>query len=150
MALPLLAEVKIAKEDNRLVVTVEGKPLTTLYYGPGTMKPYLHPLYAASGTIVTRRWPMEKVEGETKDHPHHEGIWFTHGDVNGYNFWMKAEDDKRQGKVVVDRILREQSGGKRGTIGFTGRWLDGQGKAILREDRVMTFHDDRKIDLTSR
>jgi len=49
------------------------KPFTTLYLGGEAPKPYLHPLRAADGKIVTRHFPMEMVEGESRDHPHHRG-----------------------------------------------------------------------------
>ena len=68
-----------------ILITIDSKPYTTLSYGPETMKPYLHPLRSASGRIVTRRYPMETVAGETHDHPHHRGLWFSHGDLNGYD-----------------------------------------------------------------
>jgi hypothetical protein len=45
-----------------------------------------------SGTHLTRQVPLVKgVEGESDDHPHHIGFWFTHGDVNGKDFWHKPE-----------------------------------------------------------
>ena len=61
LALPLAAEVKVQKGDNRVDVEIGGKPFTTFYFGPDTTKPYLHPLHSASGKVITRLYPMEKV-----------------------------------------------------------------------------------------
>jgi len=43
----------------------------------GRREALLHPLRAADGKIVTRHFPMEMVEGESRDHPHHRGLWFS-------------------------------------------------------------------------
>ena len=40
---------------------------------------------------------MEVVEGESRDHLHHRGLWFSYDDVNGVKFW---ETDKAP--VFVD------------------------------------------------
>src|SRR5205809_785227 len=47
------------------------------------------------------KYPMETVPDETHDHPHHRGLWFTHGDVNGYDFWGNepSEHNAKAGKV---------------------------------------------------
>jgi hypothetical protein len=29
---------------------------------------------------------MEKLAGKTNDHPHHRGMFFSHGEINGHNF----------------------------------------------------------------
>src|SRR5690242_802160 len=104
IALPLCAQVDIQRHTangkvDRLTVTIDGKPFTEFFIGPETRKPYLHPLRAASGKIVTRGYPMlTDVVGETHDHPHHRGLWFTHGDVNGLDFWANEESQQGSGK----------------------------------------------------
>lgn len=147
--MPLLADVKLTRQSDRIEVSIDGKPFTTFYFGPETNKPYLHPLRTAEGTLVSRSYPMETVEGETKDHPHHQGVWFTHGDVNGLDFWANAKLSPKHGKVVLDRIVRAQNGGKSGVIEADFRWVDPNGKALLAESRKMTFYSDpanRTID----
>ena len=71
-ALPAIGEVKVARDGDRVDVTVDGKPFTSFFFGSDSPKPYLHPLRSASGQIVSRSWPMEtNVAGESRDHPHH-------------------------------------------------------------------------------
>ncbi|MEP6717252.1 MAG: DUF6807 family protein, partial [Terriglobia bacterium] len=53
-AVPLAGQVKIAQGNNQISVAIDGKPYTTFFYGPDVAKPYLYPLRAASGAIVTR------------------------------------------------------------------------------------------------
>src|ERR1035438_2008852 len=82
------AQVKVTQDADHVQVEIDGKPFTTFYLHEGeAMKPYLYPLRTASGKIITRHFPMEKVEGEPVDHPHHRGLWFGHEDVNGRGLW---------------------------------------------------------------
>src|SRR5579859_7123525 len=84
---PLAAQVKVTQGDNQIAVTIDGKPYTTFFYGPEVAKPYLYPLRAPSGVAVTRSFPMDKVAGESTDHPHHRSLWFAHSAVNGFDYW---------------------------------------------------------------
>ena len=140
----LSAQVKLTKGDNNIAVDIGGKPFTTFYYGPDTMKPYLHPLRTASGVVVTRRWPQEQIAGESHDHPHHTGLWFSHGDVNGLDFWANVKKGPKFGEVRLDKITKVSSGKKSGVIEGDFNWVDADGKAIMKEHRVMTFYDDPK------
>jgi len=137
-------QVKFTQFPGRIAVEIDGKPFTDFYFGPDTPKPYLHPLRSASGVIVTRRYPMEKIPGETVDHTHHRGLWFTHGDVNGIDFWMNEPDGKRPnlGRVVLDKITEAKGGPKTGTISGLFDWKGPDGKTLLREARTMVFHSD--------
>jgi hypothetical protein len=142
LTLPLLADVKLTKSDTQIDIAIDGKPFSTFFFGPDTMKPYLHPLRAADGTVVSRGYPMETIQGETRDHPHHQGLWFTHGDVNGYDFWANPKASPKHGAVKLDKIVKVESGAKSGAIVADFRWVDPNGKALLRESRRMTFHTD--------
>ena len=55
------------------------------------------PLRTANGLIVTRHFPQEMVEGESRDHPHHRGFFVGYGDVNGVNFWETEPASKTSG-----------------------------------------------------
>jgi methane monooxygenase PmoA-like len=142
VALPLCAQVKIGRGDGLITVTIDNQPFTSLYCGPLTMKPYLHPLRSASGKIVTRLYPMENVPGETHDHPHHRGLWFSHGDVNGYDFWGNepSEHNAKAGKIVLRNIGKLASGNDSGSLEASFDWVDPQGKALLRESRSIKFY----------
>ena len=75
---PLAAQVKMTQGENQIEVSIDGKPYTTFFYGPTVAKPYLYPLRAPSGVAVTRSFPMDKVAGESTDHPHQRSLWFAH------------------------------------------------------------------------
>ncbi|HEX8985477.1 MAG TPA: PmoA family protein [Bryobacteraceae bacterium] len=134
------AQVKVAQAPDRVTVDIGGQPYTALYLGPETTKPYLHPLRSASGKIVTRRYPMEQVAGETKDHPHHRGLWYSHGDVNGTDFWdTEPGESTHSGKIVLERVTSVESGAKSGSIAAQFKWIDSKGKALLEDSRKYTF-----------
>jgi len=145
-ALPLCAQVKVTQQGTeKISVEIDGKPFTDFYIGPGTAKPYLAPLRSVSGKVVTRGYPMENIAGESKDHPHHRGLWFTHGMVNGYDFWGNEESQKGAGKgkgiVVLKKVDKVSSGKKSGLIQATFDWTAG-GQTILTEERKMVFYSD--------
>lgn len=152
LALPVSAQVAIKQGADGITVDINGKPFTTLVTSSAERKPYLNPLRTAGGKIVTRRWPMEQnVEGEPRDHPHHRGLWFNHGDVNGIDFWGSdpALKNDKKARIAVKQITSVKSGKKKGTITGTFEWLNLDGTPLLTEDRIMTFHaepDIRTID----
>ncbi len=144
-SLACMAQVQIKQSPDRISVSIDGKPFTEFFVGAEAPKPYLHPLRSASGKIVTRSYPMEAVAGEAKDHPHHRGLWFTHGLLNEVDFWANEKNQKGAGKggrgvVVTRRITAVESGKKKGVIGANFEWQDPTGKGLLAEQRTMTFY----------
>lgn len=140
----MAAQVKVTQASDRFFVEIDHKPFTEFFFSSGVPKPFLHPLRAASGTIVTRRYPMAAVEGEAKDHPHHRGAWFTHGEVNGYDFWANEASQKGvgkgKGKIALKKIKGFSSGRKSGSIDVVFEWQYPNGRPILTETRRMVFH----------
>ena len=136
------AQVVIKTETDRVRVEIDGKPFTDFVLTGGeAMKPYLHPLRSASGKVVTRYFPMEKVAGEPVDHPHQRGLWFAHDRVNGFDFWNNETSYKTpiRGKIVVDKITGTKDGKNSGTISALISWNAPDGSKLLEETRVMTF-----------
>jgi len=102
----------------------------------------LHPLRAASGKIVTRGYPMENVPGETHDHPHQRGLWFSHGNVNGFDFLSNepSQHDGKNTRIALKNLAKAAGGKESGVIEATFDWNDPQGKTLLTESRTMTFY----------
>jgi len=138
-------QVRIGRAPDRLTVEVQGKPFTDLYItGAETTKPYFHPLRSASGIIVTRRYPMEIVEGESHDNPHQRGLWFGHGNVNGFDFWDNEASDQRPnlGRIILDRVIGLASDEKQGSIKVSFQWVASNGKPLIEDTREITFYSD--------
>jgi hypothetical protein len=79
-------------------------------------KPFFWPLLA-QGVNLLRGWPMEPKAGEPNDHPHHTGLYFCFGEVNGKEYWSKlpivpkAVVKKEQGPACA-RIVAENAWGE--------------------------------------
>jgi hypothetical protein len=84
--------VKLVKDDSqrKVDVYIDGKIFTTYRYPADLEKPFLFPVYAPNGSVVTRGFPIEPRKGERIDHPHQIGLWFNHGNVNGLDFWNNS------------------------------------------------------------
>lgn len=149
-AAPAIAQVTIAKAADEVTVEIDGKPFTSFHTGgPNLNRVYLHPLRAATGTIVNRSVPAGQVAGETTDHPHHAGLFYGHGDVNGINFWaiqnvptaaLPPKLAPTLGRIIVSGPVTTTSGASSGTIKAVLSWLRPDGKPLLTETRAMTFH----------
>src|ERR687898_2119808 len=114
-------EVKVNEAAKRVDITIDGQPFTS-YIWPDTLKkPVLYPIRTAKGTLVTRGFPLDPRKGERVDHPHHVGLWFNHGDVNGLDFWnntdaIKPDQAKKYGTIVHRKVGQVQSGAGQGEL----------------------------------
>lgn len=140
---------------RRVDITVDGQPFTSYIWPETLKKPVLYPLHAASGTPVTRGFPMDVRPGERVDHPHHVGLWFNYGDVNGVDFWnnstaLKPEAQRKMGTILHRRIVSTQSGTERGELAVEMEWLMPDGKPILRETTRFIFHAGAKLRAVDR
>jgi len=149
--LPARAAVKVTPVEGKVSVEIGGKPFTDFFIaGPDVSKPYLHPLRAASGTYVTRMWPMENVGNEPTDHKHQRGLWFAHAKVNNLDFWNNEASytTPHRGKITLNKLGATRSGNE-GSIEAAFDWTDLDGNKLLTEARTMIFRDDpalRMID----
>lgn len=142
----------------RVDVTIDGKPFTSYMYPHDEKKPFLYPLRTAQGTIVTRGWPLEPRPNERVDHPHHIGLWFNYGDVNGLDFWnnstaIPADRAPRMGTVVHKRVIEATSGPDKGELNVEMDWVDAKGTLLLKENTRFVFRGDgtsRTIDRITR
>ena len=144
----LFAEtVSLNRDGDRIDVAIGGQPFTSFYFGPEATKPYLHPLRTADGTVVTRGYPMEEIEGEQTDHRHHRGAWFSHGDVNSIDFWANEPEQRNRGMkkgIIAHRTIDSvKSGADSGSISATFDWNDLSGRTLVSERRTMDF---RRVD----
>jgi hypothetical protein len=138
------AQVNITQAGDHISIEIDHQPFTDFYYGAAFPKPYLWPLRTTSGLAVTRSFPMQPVEGESHDHPHHRGLFIGYGEINGVNFWENEFSYKTEnrGRIVVRSIKDLKSGSKSGTIKAIFEWHDPGGADIMDENRTMTFYSE--------
>jgi Methane oxygenase PmoA len=149
LAVSANAQVKVTPAQDRIAIEIDSQPFGELRFGPDVWKPYLWPLRSASGKIVVRQFPMVKdVAGEPRDHFHQRGLWWAHGDVNGFDFWSTDPLNKpnpKFGKIALAKIVGTKSGKNSGSLNVLFDWKDPDGKTILTENRSMTFGADPKL-----
>lgn len=152
-------EIKVENNeaDSRIDISVNGEPFTSYMYADTFEKPFIFPIVAASGSIVTRGYPIEPREGESVDHPHHTGYWFTYGNVNGIDFWgnskmIPASRKHMYGTIRLKSIDNIQTLPGKGIIKLTQEWVNPDGSIPLLEKVTYEFsggEDFRIIDRIS-
>ncbi len=118
------------RSPGKIEVSVEGKPFSNFYYGPEWPQPFLHPLRTASGLMVTRGYPVMEIEGESRDHKWHHGLWFSHGDINGVDFW-RDKGPEPTGRIVPCQEPKA-----------AGNTVSGQFRLVTPERRVLGTIDE--------
>lgn len=127
--------VALKKQDDGVEVMVGGKLFTRYVTQSKANKPYFYPILNADGNHFTRRYPLEKVAGESADHIHHKGLWFTHGEVNGTDFW--SEDAKAGETVTTECHVTTEQGSVFGGFAASTNWLAKDGKLIATDKRTV-------------
>jgi hypothetical protein len=131
------AGVQIMQLTNRLRVELNGQ-LFTEYYFKDVPRPFCYPLLGPDNLPMMRNWPMKDVPGEDKDHKHHRSMWFTHGAVNGIDFWS---EDKDFGKIVHDGFVEVASGTDVGVIKARNKWVAKDGTVVCTDERTLRIYN---------
>jgi hypothetical protein len=149
------------KNSNIIHVSIGGKHFTDFFFPDTIAKPVLYPIKAPNGTVITRGFPVTPIAGEPTDHPHHLGLWFNFGDVNGLDFWnnsfaIPADKKHLYGSVKLVGVTENKSG-EQGKLGYKAIWNDHQNNTLLNETTQFVFSEkngfwiiDRTTTLTAK
>ena len=146
------AEVTAERSDRGVVVKVDGE-LFTEYLTRAGSSPALWPVIGPTGKEMTRAWPVGPAErGGTKDHPHHQSLWFTHDEVNDAKFWHDNRNDRQDRANVKHREFETvESDGSTARIVTRNDWMNGD-KKLFEDERTILFGTraggERWIDFT--
>lgn len=140
--------------EQKVDVLIDGELFTAYIYPNTIKKPVLYPLKTSKGTKITRGFPLEPTPGERVDHPHHVGLWFNYGDVNGLDFWnnsdsIKVEKRDGYGTIVHSDITKVESGNDKAELSVVMNWNTPDGETLLVEETTFVFRadgDERTID----
>lgn len=143
-------------EKQKIDVYINQSYFTSFIYPDDMEKPTLYPIMTASGKPITRGFPLDPRPFERTDHPHHVGLWFNFGDVNGLDFWnnsfaIKQEDKHKYGSIKFKEVLAENS--KTGELKVSADWLGNDGNVLLNEETTYLFsgvEDLRTIERITR
>ena len=141
---------------QKVSITIAGKLFTEFVYIDSMEKPFLYPIYAADGEVITRGFPWNPQPNDPTDHPHHIGLWFNYEKVNGLDFWnnsyaIAANKKKSYGWIRTQKIVTTESG-PQGKLVYLANWTDQQKNILLQEKTTYTFSagdNVRVIDRTT-
>ena len=133
---------KKVDQDKKVEVFVDNKFFTAFIYPDNMEKQSLYPIIASSGKMITRGFPLQPRPFERTDHPHHVGMWFNFGDVNGLDFWnnsfaIPAAEKPKYGKIAFDKIISLNS--KSGKLIVSANWMDINKHVLLNEQTSYVF-----------
>jgi len=136
-------------EANKKVDVYFGDSYFTSYIYPGDMeKQVLYPILTASGKEITRGYPISPKPFERTDHPHHVGLWFNFGDVNGLDFWnnsfaIKPENKSNYGYIKFKEII--ETNAQTGTLITQSEWVDINNEVLINEKTNFVFSEESGI-----
>lgn len=128
---PAADKVTFKEMDGGLAVMIGSENFTFLHTGPEWAKPFLSPVIAPGGAIVTR--PIG--DPEDKDHPHHKGIWFSVDEVNDIKFWAEA------GKILNVKIDAVE--GNPAVFRLKNHWLGKDELPVVIETTTISIFPSR-------
>jgi hypothetical protein len=136
----------------------KGEPVTGSYDTHRFLgTPIVWPICSAAGTLMTRGFPMDERDDPAaeknpvlrnilansrldsitanKDHIHHRSLWFSHGDVNGADFWGPD-----RGQIVQQALLSIIEEAHSVAVKVSTAWIPEPGATPLCIDvRTITF-----------
>jgi hypothetical protein len=130
------------QENSKIEVYLEGEHFTSFFYPDDLEKPVLYPIYTASGIEITRGYPYNPRPYERYDHPHHVGLWFNFGDVNGLDFWnnsfaVNPDNKHRYGSIKFEEVTRKDPA--TGELAVKSSWRDIEGTPLIEEETTFIF-----------
>jgi hypothetical protein len=143
--------VEIRVGEKRIDFLRNGQVIASYHTDSTLFKPHFHPILAPNGKPINRRYPMEEVPGETKDHKHHRGLWFCHGDVipegmtlkhkikgvAGVDFWAEGPGHGRI--VCVETEQPKQHSEDHVSLRTRNEWRTFDGEKVMDEVRTIHF-----------
>lgn len=147
------AEFSIQEESNGdIAIQIDGKLFTRYVTSDkNTNKCYFWPVIGPGEAKMTRSYPMEDVEGEKQDHPHHRGIFFGLQEAGGFNTWhermtftkkgvVNEEKAKNLAQQKQSKIIKAEAKGNSAILIVECLNIDPDGKPYLLETRHVKFH----------
>lgn len=100
---------------------------------------------------MTRAYPMQNVEGEKRDHPHHRSVCFGLHSANGFNTWHEVLTFTKKGKVdphkaahlghqVHTKVSKAEASGNAATLVVESENVTPNGEVYMLQTRTVDFH----------
>ena len=148
---------EVHHDQQKVEVYIGGELFTAYRYDAALEKPVLYPVYAPGGIVVSRGFPLEPRGKERIDHPHHVGLWFNYGDVNGMDFWnnsLAIPDERKEhyGRIIHSGVV-EASSGSKGVLEVSMVWVapdNEQAEKLLGEHTTYLFSSKDGVRMVDR
>jgi len=142
-------ELTLKQTDTGYEVRI-GNGLFAGYIADYEGAPIVYPIVGPAGKNMTRDFPMKRdYEPRQADHPHQRSLWFSHGAVNGLDFWNAlARPLATRYKIVHQRFVKAETDGQTALIVTENDWI-GNGQVLCRDLRTLRFsatEEERIID----
>ena len=127
--------VKLVQQEHAVVVTIDGKDFTTYHTDPKWPKPFFYPVKTESGGVITRSLESP----DSKDHPHHKGIWVAIDEVNDNKHWAEKSIIKN---ASVELVKAE---GNPAQLRVVNHWLGHSGEPVVTETTDIQIFANRML-----
>ena len=102
------------------------------------------PIIGPDEIEMTRAYPFRQDDDQERtDHPHHRSLWFSHGDVNGIDFWAAPSDENRPsrgfGRIEHREFLKVSKSGDTPVIVTRNMWVDSRDRELMQDYRTIQF-----------
>ena len=147
------AEFSIMQEPTGDIAIYIDDQLFTRYVTSDTVtnKCYFWPIIGPGGIKMTRAYPMQDIEGEKQDHPHHRSVCFGLHSADGFNTWHEVLTFTKNGKVdphkaahlgqqVHTKVSKAEASGNSATLVVESENVAPKGESYMRQTRTMDFH----------
>lgn len=147
--------IQVNEKKKQVDITVDGKQFTSYIFPDVLKKPVLYPIRTAKGSLVTRGWPLDPRPGERTDHPHHVGLWFNFGDVNGHDFWNNSNSISSGhkgpfGTIRHNKIHKIINGKDKAELHVSMNWQNSDSVTIIKENTKFIFSGDANTRIIDR
>jgi len=130
--------VALTADGDNLKITLPEGEFSTYRFGSDVARPHLWPLHGPGQRSMTRHYPMEEIEGETRDHIHHKSLWTAYGEVNGTDNWG---EEAGHGYTRHKSFEKQESGPVFGGFTAHGVWTSSDETPLLDEVRSVRVYN---------
>lgn len=125
---PVVQAIPLAHEE--VSFQRDGVEIARYLFGHDLNRPFVFPVIGPSGRSLTRMGHPHDPE----THSHHNSVWISHRDVNGFNFW----EDRGKVRIEEKRILGFDDSDQSAGVWTENAWSTEPGKVLLTERRGIT------------
>jgi len=147
------------KLNDRVDIVIDGRPFTSYIWPEKLAKPVAPILSAPQRHNRHPRVPARAAARVSVSiHPHHAGLWFNYGNVNGFDFWnnseaIKVEDALRWATFAIGRSRWQRAAPIKRSWKSTPTGSPAKQQLILKEHTRFVFRGGanfRSIDRVTR